>query len=117
MSVKITANANRPEHLARRLTGILSWSYEQPGKELLLVPRSFRWNESAGKLQIPSSKLQAPEKFQAPNLNAPPWMATHRSGLDWELEIWSFPGAWGLELGVLVRAVFHRKHQRTLLHL
>ena len=46
-------------------------------------------------------KLQAPEKFQAPNLNAPPWMATASLGpwfgaLDLEL-LWSLVfGAWCL---------------------
>jgi hypothetical protein len=46
-----------------------------------MVPRRFQWHGSDGKLQIPSSKLQAPEKFQAPNLNGPPWMATTSLGL------------------------------------
>ena len=38
--------------------------------------------------------MQAPEEFQAPNFNAPPWMATKSLGPWLELEIWSFSGAW-----------------------
>jgi len=37
----------------------------------------------------------------------------HRSGLGLELQIWSLSGAWSLEFGVLVRAVFHRKQRKT----
>jgi hypothetical protein len=54
-------------------------------------------------------KAQAPEKFQAPNLNAPPGWSPHHSGFGLELEIWSFSGAWCLGFGVLVRGAFHGK--------
>jgi hypothetical protein len=68
------------------------------------VLRCFRWNDSAGKLQIPSSKLQAPEKFQASNLNASPLDGDHiaqplvwslRFGASLELGVWGLVfGAW-----------------------
>jgi hypothetical protein len=44
-------------------------------------------------LKAPSSKLQAPEKLQAPNIER------NRQGL--EIDFWSFSGAWSLELGRL----------------
>src|SRR5678816_191663 len=50
------------------------------------------------KLQTPSSKLQRSSKPQTSMRR--PRMVTHRSGLGLELEIWSFSGAWSLELGV-----------------
>jgi hypothetical protein len=75
------------------------------------VPRCFRWNDSAEKLQIPSSKLQRSSKPQT-STRHPGWPPP-RSGLGLELEIWSFSGAWGLGLGAFVRAAFHRKHVPT----
>src|SRR6266581_8465439 len=53
--------------------------------------------------KAPNSKLQAPEKFQAPSLqNAP-----RRSVL--ELEIWCFSGAWSLEFGAFSQLPFRRR--------
>src|SRR5512132_1486121 len=75
-----------------------------------MVARCFR-NDSAGKLQIPSSKLQRISKPQT-STRCPGW-PPHRSGLGLELEIWSFSGAWCLGLGALVRAAFHRKQRGT----
>jgi hypothetical protein len=75
-------------------------------------------NDSAGQLQIPSSKLQAPEKFQSPNLNplptrCPGW-PPHRSDLGLELQIWSFSGAWYLELGAFGARLIPPKTAKNL---
>src|SRR6187397_3160794 len=77
-----------------------------------------RWTRSrqppaAPDRKAPNPKLQPPEKFQGPNFNAPPWVATTSLGLGLELEIWSFFGAWCLGLCASLRAVFHRKQRRT----
>jgi hypothetical protein len=42
-------------------------------------------------MKAPSTKLQAPEKLQAPSNNAQPNAAL-------EFGVWNFSGAWGLEL-------------------
>jgi len=42
-------------------------------------------------MKAPNTNLQAPEKFQAPNLNI--WLLT-----DLKIGIWIFSGAWSLEL-------------------
>jgi hypothetical protein len=41
-------------------------------------------------MKTPRSKIQDPDKHQDPNTNA---------ALDLEIGIWSFSGAWSLELG------------------
>jgi hypothetical protein len=46
--------------------------------------------------KAPSTNIQAPEKFQAPNIN-------RRMTVILELEHWWFSGAWSLEVGA-----FHR---------
>ncbi|MEJ0089305.1 MAG: hypothetical protein WDM80_06105 [Limisphaerales bacterium] len=39
-----------------------------------------------------STNIQAPEKFQIPNIK-------RRMAVVWELEAWCFSGAWRLEVG------------------
>jgi hypothetical protein len=58
--------------------------------------------------EAPNPKLQAPEKFQAPNLNAPPrWPPLH-SGLVWRLSF----GA-SLEQAPACGGLFHGRNSYT----
>ena len=65
-------------------------------RRLPVVHRCLRWNDSAGKLQTPSSKLQRNSKPQT-STRCPGWPLDLPS-LGLELEIWSSSGAWGLVL-------------------
>jgi len=58
--------------------------------------------------RLENSKLQ--------NSTRRPGWRPHRGSFGLELEIWSFPGAWCLGLGALVRPVFHRSQRGTHLH-
>jgi len=51
------------------------------GGSSLFSMESLRW-------EAPNPKLQAPEKFQGPNFNAPSWMATTTLDLGLELGAW-----------------------------